>query len=351
MEHWAASRCHAEEETMSADTARPAILILTSEALFPQFFPDPLLRRLARAGRWKLSTENQDNPRLRQEISESDVLLTTWHSPFLTLEMLGERPRTRLIAHCGGEIRARMEEAVVESLTVTNAPGPMAAPVAEMALALVLTMVRRIPEYSKTMRDGLTQDNRVAVAGETLRGRTVGLVGFGRIGQAFARLVRPFGVRLLVSDPYCDRAIMRRLGATGGALDDILPQASVLVLAAGVTAETRGLLDARRIGLLPPDACLVNVGRGALVELPALMQALREQRIRAALDVTDPLEPLPPDHELRRVPGLILTPHIAAGGLEVRSAMGEVAVGEAIRFLKGQPVRNRVTRAMMALMT
>ena len=81
------------------------------------------------------------------------------------------------------------------------------------------------------------------------------------------------------------------------------------------------------------------------------MQVLREERIRAALDVTDPLEPLPAEHELRRLPGLILTPHVAAGGLEVRSAMGEVAVGEVVRFLKGRPVRNRVTRAMMALMT
>lgn len=340
-----------EEKMSSADTARPNILILTSETLFPQFFPDPLLRRLRRAGRWRFSTENHDNARLREELAGSEVLLTTWHSPFLTLEMLGDPPRTRLIAHCGGEIRARMEEAVVERITVTNAPGPMAAPVAEMALALVLALVRRIPEYSGAMREGLEQDNRVASKGETLRGRTLALVGFGRIGQAFARLVRPFGVRLLVSDPYCDPPLVRRLGAVRGELDDILRQASVVVLAAGVTPETRGLLDARRIGLMPPDACLVNVGRGALIELPALMQALREQRVRAALDVTDPLEPLPPDHELRRLPGLILTPHVAAGGLEVRRAMGEVAVGEVIRFLKGQPVRNRVTRAMMALMT
>ena len=236
---------------MSAETARPKILILTSHALFPQFFPDPLLRRLRRAGSWTLSIENRDSPRLREELAESDALLTTWHSPFLTLEMLGDPPRARLIAHCGGEIRARMEETVVEHLTVTNAPGPMAGPVAEMALALVLTLVRRIPEYSAAMRDGLAQDNRVARAGETLRGRTVALVGFGRIGQAFARLVRPFGVRLLVSDPYCDPAIVRRLGGVVGNLDDILPQASVLVLAAGLTAETRGLLNARRIALLP----------------------------------------------------------------------------------------------------
>ena len=92
---------------------------------------------------------------LREQIANADVLMTTWHSPFLTEEMLGSRPRVKLIAHCGGEVKARVAEEIFDYVTVTNAADPMARGVAEMALALVLTLVRRIPDYAAEMRDGV----------------------------------------------------------------------------------------------------------------------------------------------------------------------------------------------------
>ena len=102
---------------------------------------------------------------------------------------------------------------------------------------------------------------------------------------------------------------------------------------------------------MPDGSFLINVARGGLIDIDALMDELRRGRITAALDVTDPLEPLPEDHELRRVPNLLLTPHIAAGGLEMRRAIGALAVEEVVRFANGQPPRNRVTREMLATMT
>ena len=122
-------------------------------------------------------------------------------------------------------------------------------------------------------------------------------------------------------------------------------------LAAALTPETRNLLDQRRLALMPQGAHLINVARGGLIDTEALVTELRAGRITAALDVTDPLEPLPTDHELRRLPNVLLTPHIAAGGLETRRAIGEVAVGEVERFFKGEPLENVVTREMLATMT
>src|SRR5207249_11405504 len=134
-------------------------------------------------------------------------------------------------------------------------------------------------------------------------------------------------------------------------LDELLQSCSVVVLAAALTPETRNLLDQRRLALMPRGAYLINVARGGLIDTEALVAELRTGRITAALDVTDPLEPLPPDHELRRLTNVVLTPHVAAGGVEMRNAIGAVAVEEVVRFFRGEPQLNRVTREMLATMT
>ena len=126
---------------------------------------------------------------------------------------------------------------------------------------------------------------------------------------------------------------------------------SVVVLAAGLTHETRNLLGKRRLGLMPDGAYLINVARGGLVDMDALLAELRQARLTVALDVTDPLEPLPANHELRRLPNVLLTPHIAAGGIEMRRAIGAEAVEEVARFCKGEQLEIVVTRDMLAMMT
>ena len=330
---------------------RPRVLILTSDALFPHFFPGAVIARLDRIAHWSRHAERADSPLLRERIAQADALITTWHSPFLRAETLRDAPRLRLIAHCGGEVKSRMEEKVFDRVVVTNAPGPMAAPVAEMALAMTLSLVRRLPQYEREMRSGGNTDNERVSEGETLSGRRVGLVGFGRVGRAFARLVEPFGVDLLVSDPYCSIDLAAHHGARLVELDDLLCSISVVVLAAGLTPETEGLLNERRLSLMPDGAYLINVARGGLIDLEPLLAELRRGRINAALDVTDPLEPLPVEHELRRLPNVILTPHVAAGGIEVRNAMGAIAVEEVARFFSGEQPKNVVTREMLSKMT
>ena len=116
--------------------ARPRILVLTSDALFPHFFPAHVLARLGEVGEWEHFNGREDSPELRERLARADALVTTWHSPFLRMEMLGSPRRVRLIAHCGGELKARMEPEVVRRLTVANAPGPMAAPASSTALTI-----------------------------------------------------------------------------------------------------------------------------------------------------------------------------------------------------------------------
>jgi len=337
--------------TETVSLVRPRVLVLASDVLFSHFFPESARARLSEVADWSQLAGRDDSPQLRAEIARADVLMTTWHSPFLRMEMFGTEPRVRLIAHCGGEVKSRMEAAVFDQVTVTNAAEPMAAPVAEMALALMLTLVRRLPDYAAEMRAGVIRTNEYVSCGETVRGRKVGLIGFGRIGNAFAGLLEPLGVELLVSDPYCTAEKVAEQKGRLVSLDELLTSCSIIVLAAGLTPETQGLLDQRRLSLIPDGAYLINVARGGLVDMDALLAELRKARLTVALDVTDPLEPLPPDHELRLLPNVLLTPHIAAGGIEMRRAIGTVAVEEVVRFCKGEGLENVVTPDMLALMT
>src|SRR6185503_13028410 len=133
-------------------------------------------------------------------------------------------------------------------------------------------------------------------------------------------------------------------------LDHLVRTCSVVVLSAALTSETRHLFDVRRLSLLADGAYLINVARGGLIDTEALLAELRTGRLTAALDVTDPLEPLPSDHELRKLTNVLLTPHIAAGGIEMRREIGALAIEEVVRFANGQSPRNRVTREMLATM-
>ena len=331
--------------------ARPNVLVLASDVLFQHFFSDETLEKLGAVTSWNRSAIRDDSPELRSQIANADVLVTTWHSPFLVREMLGEEPRVRLIAHCGGEVKSRVAEEIFAFVTITNAADPMARGVAEMALALTLSLVRRIPEYATEMREGVIRTNEYVSEGERLCGRTVGIIGFGRIGRALVKLLQPLGVEMLVSDPYVQSAAAAASGATLVQLDELVSSCSVVVLCAALTQETQGMFDGHRLSLLPDGAYLINVARGGLIDIEALLHELLRGRITAALDVTDPLEPLPADHELRKLPNVILTPHIAAGGIEMRREMGAVAVEEVVRFANGLPPLNGVTLEMLATMT
>src|SRR6185369_12197898 len=187
---------------LRSEVTRPNVLVLASDALFQHFFSDDSLAKLDEVTSWTRSALRKDSPELRSEIANADVLMTPWHSPFLTRAMLGAQPRVKLIAHCGGEVKSRVGEEIFSFVTITNAADPMARGVAEMALALTLSLVRRIGEYATEMRDGVIRTNEYVSEGERLFGRRVGIVGFGRIGRAVAKLLMPFGVEILVSDPY-----------------------------------------------------------------------------------------------------------------------------------------------------
>jgi phosphoglycerate dehydrogenase-like enzyme len=335
--------------------ARPRVLVLAGRALFESFFDAPRRRRLSRAVRWRRSEARRVDAPLRELLAVADGLVTTWDSPRLKEDLPALAPRLRVVAHCGGEVSGKFARPLFSRFAIANTPSPMGPYVAELAVAFLLRDVRRLEEYREALR---RPSNRIyrqlhlhGGGRESLRDRTVGLVGFGRIGRAIADRLRLFGPRILVHDPHVPRRLARLHGVTLSPLPRLLRSSEFLVLAAGLTDETRGMIDRSALRLLPAGALVVNVARGGLLDLEALTREVRSGRLRCALDVTDPLEPLPPRHPLRRLRGATLTPHVGAGALAVRRAMADIVLETLERHFSGRRLTNRVTPAMLDRMT
>jgi phosphoglycerate dehydrogenase-like enzyme len=333
---------------------KPRVVVLSGRDLFASFFDRAAVQRLGRSCDWTRREAVTLTPAVRRLLADAEALVTTWDSPRFGDDLPTIAPRLRLVAHCGGEVKGRFARPLFSRLTIANAPGPMAPYVAEMAVAFLLVAARRILEYRDALRrpsSSIYKDAHLHGCGrETLRDRTIGVVGMGRIGRTLVDLLLPFGPRLIAHDPYADRGRAPR-GVSFVPLPRLLRASEFLVLAAGLTDETRGMIDARALASLPDGATVVNVARGGLVDLRALTREVRQGRLRCALDVTDPDEPLPPRHPLRRLPGAVLTPHVAAGAVAVRHAMAAIVVETLERFFRGERIPNRVTAAMLDRMT
>jgi phosphoglycerate dehydrogenase-like enzyme len=334
---------------------KPVVVVLAGRSLFPSFFGAAERRALASRFAWTRVGGRRVTAAMRRQFARADALVTTWDSPALDETLLDAAPRLRLIAHCGGEVKSRFAPLLFERLTVTNAADPMACHVAELAAAFLLYEARNIDRYRAELQrpSNAIYDARHlrGVVGESLLEATVGLIGFGRIGRALVELLTPFGARFVVFDPYARRVAPRGARVEFATLGRALGASRLLVIAAALNDETRNLLDRRRLVRLRPGTSIINVARGGIVDLEALTEQVIAGRLRCALDVTDPVEPLPGDHPLRRAPGAILTPHVGAGADAVRRQMAAVVIDELTRHFDGRRPRNRVTPAMLATMT
>lgn len=188
-------------------------------------------------------------------------------------------------------------------VTATSGSGPSAI---EHTLALILALARRVPQEDRAMREGRWQ----TTVGVELSGKTLGIVGLGRIGSRVAAFGHFLGMRVVAWGPTLTDERARAAGVTRVALDDLFRESDLVSLHLLLSAQSRGIVTARLLGLMKPTAYLVNTARGPLIYEPALIAALRERRIAgAALDVYE-VEPLPRDHPLLALDNVVLTPHL-----------------------------------------
>jgi D-3-phosphoglycerate dehydrogenase / 2-oxoglutarate reductase len=287
------------------------------------YIPDPVdslmpfaeERAAAEAQGAELVLGDGANPTIR----DAEVILTTWIR--FAPEAIRTLERCRLIVRYGiGVDTIDLAAATECGIVVANAPTHCMHEVADHAAALALSFARRIPWLDREIRAGNWSTVQRDLWGvRRLSTLTLGVIGMGKIGRQFARRMAPFGFRILGYDPYLGDEQISALGATPATLDDLLRESDLVSLHVPLMPQTRHLIDASKLALMKPTAAIVNTSRGPVIDEPALIEALQEERIfGAALDVLYQ-EPPAPDNPLLQMDPLrvILTPHFGASSAEI----------------------------------
>jgi glyoxylate reductase len=225
-------------------------------------------------------------------------------------------------------------------VAVGNTPGVLTETTADLAFALLMAAARRLPEGDRYVRAGKWKTwGPLLLLGPDVHGATIGIVGFGRIGQAVARRARGFGMKVVYQDVHrADPAVEAEFEATSLPLEELLPMADFVSLHVNLTPQTKGLIDAEKLSWMKPSAVLVNTSRGPVIDHAALAEALTSGKLfAAALDVTDP-EPIPPDDPLVGLENCLIVPHIASASRATRSKMAEMAAANLLAGVRGERI-------------
>jgi D-3-phosphoglycerate dehydrogenase len=271
---------------------------------------------------------------LRAAVGDYDGLVVRSETK-VTAEVLDAAARLRAIGRAGvGVDNIDVAAATQRGVIVMNAPDGNTMTTAEHTVALLLALARRVPQSNESLRAGRWE--RKKFVGVELRGKTLGLVGLGRIGRVVASRARGFEMRVVAFDPFVSPEQLANTGVELATLREVCAQADFLSVHTPLTAETRGIIGAEELSLMKPTARVINCARGGLVDERALLDALREKRIAgAALDVFEQ-EPPPQDHPLLQLEEVIATPHLGASTVEAQEGVA-LTVAEQMRdyFLTG----------------
>lgn len=234
--------------------------------------------------------------------------------------------------------------ATSRGIPVGNTPGVVTDATADFTWALLMAAARRVVEGEKLVRSGRWKTwGPTLLLGPDVTGSTLGIVGFGRIGQAVARRAAGFKMRILYcNDRHRHPELEQSMGVQNSTLDDLLRESDFVTIHTPLIDATHHLFDEAQFKLMKRSAVLINTARGPIVDPDALYKALKEGQIAyAALDVTEP-EPIPPDHPLLELDNLIITPHIGTASVQARTRMATMAAGNLAAGLKGERLPNCV---------
>ena len=284
------------------------------------------------------------------EVGGVDVLLV--HAAPVSRAVIGAATSLRAVGTVRtGPVNVNVAELSARGIPLFNTPGRNAQAVAEFIAGALITHVRGIIRASQLLRDSRWSLEPWAfdAAGVELGGRTCGLVGFGKVGQAFSRIALGIGMKLLVSDPFVDDAEISAAGATPCALAPLLEQSDFVVVVARLTSENHHLIDARALDRMKSEAILVNTARSQLVDSEALARALRDRRIAGAIvDVFDQEPPSTTD-TLVDVSPTLLTPHIAGASRDTVVRGADILGASVTGFLATGSLENCLNRGQIAV--
>jgi glyoxylate reductase len=274
---------------------------------------------------------------LLSEAERSDGLLTLI-ADRVDAELMEQAPRLRVVSNMAvGYDNIDVAYATKRRVLITNTPGVLTETVADLTFGLMLAAARRLPEAESAVRKGEWGEwSPTFLLGRDVHGKTLGIVGLGAIGLAVARRALGFGMKVLYTSRRRKPEAEAGLGLRFVSLPELLAEADYVSLTSALTPETRGMIGARELAQMKPDAVLVNTARGGLVDQAALVEALRGAQIGgAALDVFA-VEPIYPDDPLLQLQNVVVTPHAGSASVETRARMTDLAVDNVLAFFHGQ---------------
>ncbi len=310
-----------------------------------RIIPDEGLDMIRRAADMSLWEQETPPPRdvLMREVRQVEGLLSLL-TDRVDAELMDSNPRLRVVSNYAvGYDNIDIAAATERGIPVGNTPGVLTETTADLAFALLMAVARRVVEGADYVRAGRWKTwGPKLLTGIDVHRATLGIVGFGRIGQAMARRARGFEMRTLYHDKIRRQDLEQALNAEYVELDELYRQADFITIHTDLNESTRHMFNSETFARMKRSAILVNTARGPIVDPAALYEALVSGTIRgAALDVTDP-EPLPTDSPLLKVPNCLVVPHIASASVATRARMAQMAAANLVAGILGERLPNCV---------
>jgi D-3-phosphoglycerate dehydrogenase len=294
---------------------------------------------LLREPGWTVVTPDQLNGNLPQELETADALLVR-SAVQVNAGLLTHATKLRVIGRAGvGVDNIELEPATRKGIAVMNTPGANAVAVAEHTIGLMLSMARFLPRANEQMHAGKWE--KKSLQGTELRGKTLGIIGLGKIGMEVAKRARVFGMQIVAHDPFVSAALAKENGIGLAPLEEVYAASDYLSLHVGLTPQTQNMINAETLKKMKKGARLVNCARGELIDEAALAAALQQGQVAAAaLDVfvKEPLK----DSPLQKMDNVVLTPHIAGSTNEAQEAVGQQIALQVREYLKHGVIQNAV---------
>lgn len=308
-------------------------IVLTEGLGIPQALLNQYTDKLEAAGHtFRAYAKTGDVQALSDEVRDADVIILA-NMP-LPGEALNACTHLKFIdVAFTGVDHVDLAAAKAAGAVVSNASGYSTQAVAELAIEMMLSLLRNVPQVEARCREG---KDKTGLVGRELKGKTVGIVGIGKIGMNTARLCQAFGCRVIGTSPS------RQSGEVEGVscmpLEDVLAQSDIVVLHCPLNPSTRGMIDAKAIARMKDGALLINLARGPVADTPALAAALESGKLGGAgIDVFETEPPLSTDHPLLHTPNTLVTPHVAFASEESMALRAQIVFDNLDAFLRGEP--------------
>lgn len=288
------------------------------------------------------SKERPPAAELRRLVADADAVITQFAA--VNADVIAAMKKAKAIVRYGiGVDNVDLAAARARKIPVCNVPDYCIDEVADHTLAFILALTRQVVPHTVLVRQGIWSLATPLEHMKTLRDLTVGILGFGRIGQEVAARLKPFKCRIFVHDPFVAAADIERVGCDAVRFGDLIAAADLITLHCPSNVQTRGLINRDAIGRMKPGVVLINLARGDLIESAALTEALANGHVAAAaMDVFAP-EPIPAEHPILKMDRVVLAPHIASTSVRAVHKLRTTAASIAAQAVRGEPLPNIVS--------